>query len=235
MSACASSFAEFIAKETRLVRPSLCPEICLHLSPDLTRTWEAQERELGTPGLAPPYWASAWPGGQALARHLLDNPVLVAGQRVLDLGCGSGLCAIAAALAGGARVDAADTDRYACEAASMNASANGVAVQPLCADLIGDLGARWDVVLAADLWYERFLAQRVTGWLRQLAGAGVRVLVGDLGRAFLPRQGMRELGRYPVANSEGLERAGVNAASAYLLGAPNTPARDVPDWRLSGA
>lgn len=198
-------------------------------------TWEAQERELGTPGLAPPYWASAWPGGQALARHLLDNPALVAGQRVLDLGCGSGLCAIAATLAGGARVEAADIDRCACEAASINANANGVAVQPLCADLIGESGGRWDVVLAADLWYERFLAQRVTGWLRQLAGAGVRVLVGDLGRAFLPRQGMRELGRYPVANSERLERAGVNAASAYLLGAPNTPARDVPDWRLIGA
>ncbi|NWO96542.1 50S ribosomal protein L11 methyltransferase, partial [Escherichia coli] len=75
-----------------------------------------------------PYWAYYWLGGLALARFVLDRPETVAGKRVLDLGTGSGLVAIAAAKAGAASVLAADIDPYAMVAVPLNAAANGVAV-----------------------------------------------------------------------------------------------------------
>ena len=64
-------------------------------------------------GLEPPFWAFAWPGSQALARHILDNPAHVAGRRVLDFAAGCGLAAIACARAGAASVEAAEIDPLA--------------------------------------------------------------------------------------------------------------------------
>ena len=82
----------------RLVPTPFVPEVRLHLAEDAIVWWARMEAAAGHT-LPPPYWASAWAGGQALARHLLDHPELVAGRRVLDLAAGSGLVAIAAALA----------------------------------------------------------------------------------------------------------------------------------------
>src|SRR5690606_40418772 len=87
--------------------------------------WEATESVLAAIGVPPPYWAFAWPGGQALARHLLDTPNVVAGRRVLDFAAGSGLTAIAAAMAGAAAVTANDIDAFAAAAIRLNAAANG--------------------------------------------------------------------------------------------------------------
>ena len=78
------------------------PEIRLYLANDVLGLWQRTEDERGA-GQPPPFWAFAWPGGQVLARYVLDHPDLVAGRRVLDLGSGSGLVAIAAALAGASR------------------------------------------------------------------------------------------------------------------------------------
>ncbi|MCS7493938.1 50S ribosomal protein L11 methyltransferase, partial [Raoultella planticola] len=80
-------------------------------------------------------WAYYWLGGLALARFVLDRPETVAGKRVLDLGTGSGLVAIAAAKAGAASVLAADIDPYAMVAVPLNAAANGVAVAAVQGDL----------------------------------------------------------------------------------------------------
>ena len=179
------------------VSPALCPEIRLHLARDLEEIRAHQEDTLGRTGVGPAYWAAAWPGGEALARHLLDHPELVAGRRVLDLGAGSGLCAIAAALAGATRVEAADTDPCAVAAIAANAALNGVRVEAVAEDLVGS-APRWEVVLAADLWYERFFAARVTPWLRELAQAGVHVIVADCGRAFFPRHGLVRLAEHEV-------------------------------------
>ncbi len=111
----------------------LVPEIRLHLADDAFRVWEAAERHIGEGNahgteLPPPFWAFAWPGGQALARYVLDHPEVVAGRSVLDLGSGSGLAAIAAALAGASTVLASDVDPFAAAAIALNAAANHVRV-----------------------------------------------------------------------------------------------------------
>ena len=83
--------ARFIKSETRLATAPLLPEIRLHLADEATALWERTEAELGGLNLPPPFWAFAWAGGQALARHILDHPTLVAGKRVLDFASGCGL------------------------------------------------------------------------------------------------------------------------------------------------
>ncbi|WP_164702260.1 methyltransferase, partial [Modestobacter sp. KNN46-3] len=116
----------FLRAHTRLDRPSLVPQVQLHVADDVVALWEAMETEGGGAGQDPPFWAAAWPGGQALARHVLDHPELVAGRRVLDLGAGSGLVAVAAVLAGASGVLASDVDPYSHAAVGLNAEVNGV-------------------------------------------------------------------------------------------------------------
>ena len=108
-----------------LVGTPFVPEVRLHLAEDAIVWWARMEAAAGH-ALPAPYWASAWAGGQALARHLLDHPELAAGRRVLDLAAGSGLVAIAAALAGADEVVANDIDPYAVAAVTLNARANRV-------------------------------------------------------------------------------------------------------------
>ncbi len=196
--------AAFIAAQTVLVHPPLVPEITLHLASEITPIWQATEVELAQLNLPPPYWAFAWPGGQALTRFLLDNPDWVKGKRVLDFASGSGLSAIGAARAGAARVEAAEIDAYASAAIALNARANNVAVDLVTEDLIG-AEARWEIVLAGDVCYEKPMADRVTAWFRALAGRGVAVLMGDPGRAYLPSSGLVELARYQVPTTLELE------------------------------
>ncbi|MFO1059002.1 MAG: 50S ribosomal protein L11 methyltransferase [Dongiaceae bacterium] len=200
----AAAHAAFVRAQTALDAPPLVPEIRLHLATEVTPLWQATEATLQATGLAPPYWAFAWPGGQALARHLLDRPALVAGRRVLDFAAGSGLAAIAAARAGATSAEAAEIDPLACAAIALNAAANGVAVACGAEDLVGS-PSRWDVVLAGDVCYERPMAGRVAAWLRQLAGAGALVLMGDPGRTYLPASGLAEQARYRVPTSRELE------------------------------
>ena len=78
--------AAFILANTRLLAPPLVHEIKLHLAEESLPIWQKTEEELGQINVPPPYWAFAWAGGQALARYLLDNPQLVCGRHVLDLG-----------------------------------------------------------------------------------------------------------------------------------------------------
>ena len=134
-----------------------------------------------------PYWAYNWGGGAALAVWLKDDPEAVAGRRVLDLGCGSGLVGIAALKAGAASVLAVDIDPHAVLAAQLNAEANGVDVETLCADLLDGPPPAVEVVLAGDVFYSRALARRSLPFLRRCRDAGLSVLIGDPGRASLPR------------------------------------------------
>src|SRR5215813_4126154 len=113
--------SEFILANTRLLPVPLVPEIRLHLAEESLAIWRQTEEELGRLNVPPPWWAFAWAGGQALARYVLDNPGLVAGRTVLDLGAGSGLAGIAALKAGAALVLAADTDPFAVAAVGLNA------------------------------------------------------------------------------------------------------------------
>ena len=194
----------FVRAETILAAPPLVPEIRLHLASEVVPLWQATEESLTRQGLPPPYWAFAWPGGQAIARYVLDNPALVRGARVLDFAAGSGLAAIAAAKAGATSVAAAEIDPFALAAIALNAALNGVTLETLDEDLIGRPSA-WDVVLAGDVCYERPMAERVAHWFAALAAAGTEVLMADPGRTYLPRRGLVELARYEVPTSLDLE------------------------------
>ncbi|MFF5179852.1 class I SAM-dependent methyltransferase [Micromonospora sp. NPDC000316] len=185
----------------RLVPTPFVPEVRLYLADDAIVWWARMEAAAGH-ALPPPYWASAWAGGQALARHLLDHPELAAGRRVLDLAAGSGLVAIAAALAGAARVVANDIDPYAVAAVTVNARANQVAVDASGDDLLDGADTEADLVVAGDVFYSRAMSDRVLPFLRRIAAAGADVLVGDPGRGHLPADQMTVLADYPVPTTE---------------------------------
>ena len=200
-----TDWADFIRANTEIAAPPLVPEIRLHLATAVTPLWQATEAFLDRTGLPPPYWAFAWPGGQALARHLLDHFELARGRAVLDFAAGSGLVAIAAARAGARRALAYDIDPAACTAMQLNAMLNEVEIDIRCADLTGSAERAADVILAGDVCYEREMAECVAGWLARQAGLGAVVLLADPGRAYRPQQGLCELARYRVPTSRDLE------------------------------
>lgn len=191
---------EFVLANTRPGTAPLVPEIGLRLADEPFALWERTGSALPTAAL--PYWAFAWAGGQALARHVLDHPELVAGQRVLDLASGSGLVAIAAVLAGAAQVTAVDIDPLAVAAIGVNADADGVAVTALCEDVLTStpppFATSADVVLAGDVCYDRTMAELVLPFVFRAAERGALVLLGDPGRAHFPNVGFDALAHYEV-------------------------------------
>jgi predicted nicotinamide N-methyase len=207
----------FIRAGTALAHPPLVPEIALHLATEITPLWQATQDALDDDGLEPPFWAFAWPGGQAMARHLLDNPATVAGRRVLDICSGSGIAAIAAARAGAASVTAADIDPLAVAAIALNAAENGVAIEITCVDLLASPPAGWEVVIAGDVCYERPLADRIVPWLRAAAGGGALVLIGDPGRAYLPAEGREEIACLSVPTSLELEDSEIRVTRLWRM------------------
>jgi predicted nicotinamide N-methyase len=204
----AAGIAALIRDQTRLIAPPLVPEIRLHLADAITPIWSASEAALEANGVSPPYWAFAWVGGQALARHVLDagTPVL-RGKRVLDLAAGCGVAGIAAAKVG-AIVTAADIDRFALAAAGLNAAENGVSLATLSDDLLAQPadGLPWDAVLAGDVCYERPMAERMIRFLRAMA-QGRTVWLADPGRSYLPKEGLEEIARHIVPCTRELEDA----------------------------
>ncbi len=196
----------FVARHTSPGVAPFVPEIELLMGGLSMPLWEQAALADARPAVPPPYWAWPWAGGLALARYLLDHPATVRGRTVADIGAGGGIVAIAAALAGARSVTAIDIEPFAIEACRLNAAANGVTVAVSMADPAGT-DAGWDVVLAGDLWYEPDLAARMEPWLRGLAARGATVLIGDLGRAYLPADGLIELARYVVPTLDDLEDA----------------------------
>ncbi|MFO0760469.1 MAG: 50S ribosomal protein L11 methyltransferase [Byssovorax sp.] len=205
----------FLLESTIPTRTPLVPEIVLYLATELNPLWHRTERELEAAGVPPPYWAFAWAGGQALARHLLDEPSIVRGRAVLDLGAGSGLVAIAAALAGARHVLAADIDPFAAEAIALNSEVNGVVIEITTADLLGTDPAV-DVILVGDLCYERPVADRLVPWLTARASRGTQVLLGDPGRSYLP-PGLRRAAVYNVPTTQEIEDQPVRETAVYAL------------------
>lgn len=188
----------FVRAHTHLRPPSAVPEVQLHVADDVVALWEAMEDEGGGAGEAPPFWAAAWPGGQALARYVLDSPQVVAGRRVLDLGSGSGLVAVAARLAGAESVVASDVDPFSHAAIAVNAVANGVRGIEVVGDVLSDGPPDVDVVLAGDVCYDREMTERVLPWLWTAWAGGRTVLLGDPGRRYLPGEGLVAVAEYDV-------------------------------------
>ena len=207
---------QFIRANTALVTPPLVPEVKLHLATEVVPLWQLTEEELAASGVPPPYWAFAWAGGQALARYVLDNPALVSGRTVLDFGSGSGLVAIAAALAGAKHVLAADIDTYARAAIMLNASTNATAISVTSDDLIG-AQLDCDTFLVGDMCYERPLAERLLKWLDDRAANGATVLLGDPGRSYFPKRGVAKLATYHVQTTRELEDREIRETSVYRL------------------
>ncbi len=200
---------QLIAARTRVVATKLLPELSLHVAESIVPLWEETREQ------APPYWGFPWVGGQALARYLLDHPALVAGKRVLDIGTGSGVCAIAAARSGACSVRATDIDRRAIVAAAHNAAINGVVIELLTRDVLDDL-VDDDVIVAGDVCYERPLSDRVFAFLRRHAARAL-VLIGDPGRAYFANEGLELLARYEVPTTRDLEGRDSRAAGVFRV------------------
>ncbi len=204
----------FIRANTSLLAPPHVPEIRLYLASEAHELWLKTEEELEAIGLPPPFWAFAWAGGQGLARYVLDHPETVRGKHVLDFASGSGLVGIAAGKAGAAKVLAADIDPWAQTAVRLNAAANSVSLDFTGSDLIGqNLGA--DVVLAGDVFYDKAFAAALIPWFEALADAGKDVLVGDPGRAYLPKDRLELRAVYEVPVTRALEDSEIKKTSVW--------------------
>jgi predicted nicotinamide N-methyase len=201
-------FASWLALEP----VDFVPELLLHQANDLHGLWEAVVAETGTE--PPPYWAFAWLGGQAVARYVLDSPDVVAGRRVLDLATGSGIVALAARKAGASHVLAVDIDELAGPVVHANAEANGLEVTWWCADLLDGPVPDVDVVLAADVLYDKDMAPRVMTWLQGFPGL---VLVGDPGRDYLPQRGLEKVAEYEIPTTRELEGVTLKRTRVFTL------------------
>jgi predicted nicotinamide N-methyase len=209
-----------VARHTRLRAVPGVPGIRLHLADDAGPVWRATELETGAANAPIPFWAFAWAGGIALARYVLEHPDEVRDRRVLDFATGSGLVAIAAAQSGAADVVAADVDPFAEVAFASNCRANDVIIAFVRDDLLDGPPPDVDVLLAADTWYEGPLAERVLPWLVRAAGQGIRVLVGDPGRRYLPPTGLTPIATYEVETTTALEDRAVVRSRVFTVDGP---------------
>lgn len=206
----------FIRANTRVAGVPGLP-IRMQQADELTPIWTATEKDLAESNVAPPFWAFPWAGGQALARYVLDHPEAVQHRRVLDLASGSGLVAIAAALAGAASVTANDIDPM-CEAAiAVNAELNDVAISYLGGDLLDGDAAGFNMVLAADVFYEQTPAKRFLAFLERAHAAGATVFAGDPGRTYFPKEAFRQVAEYAVETSTEIENAPVKTSRVWAL------------------
>ena len=208
---------DFIRANTAVLSPPFVPEILLHLATEAVPLWQKTEEELGEIGLPPPFWAFAWAGGQALARYILDRPETVRGAHVVDLASGSGLVAIAAMKAGASIATAADIDAFSATAIALNAALNNVALAITIDDLLASSPPDCDAILVGDLFYEQSLAARLFNWLNMAQQRGTRVLIGDPGRAYLPKQQLTQLATYSVPVTRDLEDAEIKQGAVWAL------------------
>ncbi len=192
----------FIQANTVLTTVRQVPEVRLHLATEITPIWQASEAWLAERAIEPPFWAFAWPGGLALARHVLDNSALAAGKRVLDFAAGGGVAAIACALAGAGLVEAAEIDPLALAAVRLNAKVNDVDVVAV-GDVVG-AACRWDLILCGDVCYEAPMTDHIMPWLTDMARSA-EVWIADPGRAYLPQTGLEALASYRIETTLELE------------------------------
>ena len=225
--------AAFIRANTRPFAVPSLPDIRLYQADAVTPLWLMTAKDMDKERLAPPFWAFAWAGGQALATDIFDHPDVVAGKRVLDLACGSGLVGIAAARAGAAQVTCNDIDPYAEAAVALNAELNGVHIDFLSGDLLVEPSPPAleslptlesldvDIILAGDICYEKAMTGAMLTFLGRAIGKNVTVLVGDPHRTYFPSEGagggFRKLADYSVRTIADIEDMAEKPAAVWEL------------------
>lgn len=212
----------FIQAQTRpLPVPSL-PSIRLYQADEVTPLWLMTEQEMATQRLAPPFWAFAWSGGQALARYIVENPDIVRGRRVLDIACGSGLVGIAARKAGAQSVLCNDIDSYAAAAVALNAALNGVELVFTGHDLLAtsspeDLLPEIDVILAGDICYEKPMTDAMLTYFRRAGRHKIETYIGDPHRTYFPKTGLIRLADYDILTNADIEETAIKPATVWKL------------------
>ncbi len=207
--------ADFIRANTVLIEHRMVPEIRLWLATEITPIWQATEDWMCVNGTAPPFWAFAWPGSVAMARHILDNPEVATGRRVLDFAAGCGLAGIACAKVKAASVEAAEIDPVAIAAAELNAAANQTTIRTASGDIVGST-CQWDLILCGDVCYEAPMTGHIMPWLKRMA-ATAEVWIADPGRTYLPSAGLQAFARYVVPTSMELEDREERAVVLYRV------------------
>lgn len=207
--------AGFILAHTTLGASVLQPGLKLYLASEITPLWLATEEFLEAHNMAPPFWAFAWPGGEALAQYIAGHPEMIRGKTVLDFAAGGGIAALACAAAGAARVEAAEIDPLAVAAMKLNAAANQLEIHPLLGDIVG-ASCRWDIILCGDVCYEAPMTRHIMPWLRQCA-AKIPVLMADPGRKYAPDQGFEIIEEIEVPTSLELEDSAARAVRLLRL------------------
>lgn len=178
-----------VLSDARLIATRLpgLPEVGLWLldPANLNRAFSSEEtRQLLE---QPPYWSFCWGSGLALARWILDNPQQVRGMRVLDFGSGSGIVAIACAMAGARQSIACDLDPQARKASELNAALNGVPLT-LAEDYFAVTG-EIDLIIAADVLYD----SANHGFLEHFCQRAPRTILADSRVRDLQHPGYRRL------------------------------------------
>lgn len=191
-------------------------ELLAHQADDVFALWDAWEKESGREREIP-FWAAVWPGGASLAHYLLSNNHIVSGKSVLDIGCGGGVVAIAASCAGAKKVIANDIDPVALHIANLNAKANKAIIYTNQKNLLKDKNTyiQFDVILVADMFYERSKAQPMFEFLQKNHGQGATVLIADGERNYAPKTGIKLLYEEKISVNKDLE--GVEERNVRLL------------------
>lgn len=208
----------FIRNHTRVCDVASVSPLRLYQADEVTPLWLMTEEALEQERLAPPFWAFAWAGGQALARYLLENPQIVRGKRVLDIACGSGLVGIAAARAGAAQVICNDIDPYAEAAVALNADLNDVAITFTGGDLLNSPVPPVDLILAGDICYEKTMSDTMLSYFRRAQHDNIAVFIGDPHRSYFPSQGgLKKVAGYTISTHADIEDTREKAASVWRM------------------
>lgn len=199
------AFAAIVQKHMDLAKQYLCPELLTFQANRIAPFWEAVRAGCG--GEGPPYWGWSWPGTVGLARYVIDNPDLVEGKSVLDLGAGNGLATLASIHAGARACIANDIDPISMCMVRAHLQLN---------DMVATLDERnllvtdpaetdCDVILVGDLFYEHGLAAAAAAWLQKSCDLGRLVLIGEPGRNHPPTERITVIQTYQLLVSVELE------------------------------
>ncbi|XP_075712030.1 electron transfer flavoprotein beta subunit lysine methyltransferase [Rhinoderma darwinii] len=214
----ATYLQSFILHNTEVVTEHLTPQIKLLLLTPRCKYWHLRPEHWP---YGDPYWAIYWPGGQALARYLLDNPDVARRRRVLDLGSGCGAVSIAAEMGGASYVLANDIDPVAGAAFGLNCQLNGMNHLPFYPEnIVGEDAGFWDLIVLGDMFYDERLADSLHRWLRRCMDRhGTTVLIGDPGRGhFLGhpiQKQLRKVAEYSLPESSKQENYGLTASVVW--------------------